>query len=396
MSSSERKRHTATYEEIRAGEVTDVYFTRTLEILKAKNLHRRVRAEFCAKGLPRGYPWAILAGVDEVADLLEGIDVQVRSMAEGTVFYPFEPVMEIEGVYTDFGVYETAALGFLCQASGVATKAARCKKVAGDRRVISFGARRIHPTLAPLMERTAYLGGCDGVAAVKSAEMIGEKPIGTIPHALVLQLGDVVSATVAFDEVIDPEVKRVALIDTFADEKFEAVKVAEALGGRLSAVRLDTPSSRRGDFIQIIQEVRWELDLRGFQEVQIFVSGGLDEGRIAELRPYVDGFGVGTSISNAPVVDFSMDIVEIEGEPVAKRGKASGAKTVLRCRETGRREIVPLKEAPGLMAKSPTLEDLLSPLIEGGRLVRTLPPPREIREYVLSQLKTLPALEDLK
>jgi nicotinate phosphoribosyltransferase len=246
------------------------------------------------------------------------------------------------------------------------------------------------------MERTAYVGGCDGVAAVKSAEMIGEKPIGTIPHALVLQLGDVVSATVAFDEVIDPEVKRVALIDTFADEKFEAVKVAEALGGRLSAVRLDTPSSRRGDFIQIIQEVRWELDLRGFHDVQIFVSGGLDEGRIAELRPYVDGFGVGTCISNAPVVDFSMDIVEIEGEPVAKRGKASGAKTVLRCRETGRREIVPLKEAPSRMAKSPTLEDLLSPLIEGGRLVRRLLPPREIREYVLSQLKTLPALEDLK
>ncbi len=72
--------------------------------------------------------------------------------------------------------------------------------------------------------------------------MIGEKAMGTIPRALVLQMGDVATATLAFDEIIDPEVKRVALVDTLVDEKFEAVKVAEALWGRLSAVRLDTPS----------------------------------------------------------------------------------------------------------------------------------------------------------
>ena len=72
----------------------------------------------------------------------------------------------------------------------------------------------------------------------------------------------------AFNDVVDPKVRRVALIDTLQDEKFEAIRVAEALGKDLYGVRLDTPSSRRGDFYQIISEVRWELDIRGFGHVK--------------------------------------------------------------------------------------------------------------------------------
>jgi nicotinate phosphoribosyltransferase len=165
------------------------------------------------------------------------------------------------------------------------------------------------------------------------------------------------------------------------------------LGDRLTAVRLDTPSSRRGDFIQILEEVRWELDLRGFQNVQLFVSGGLDEEAIADLYPHVNGYGVGTSISNAPVVDFSMDIVEIDEIPVAKRGKASGAKTVLRSPKTLEDEIVPLSAARRRREENPELVDLLPPLIEDGRLVRPLHEPREIRERVLEQLRLLPDIK---
>lgn len=104
-----------------------------------------------------------------------------RALKEGTVFHPYEPVMEIEGRYQDFCVFETALLGLMCQASGVATKATRFKRLAGERPVISFGARRMHPVLAPVIERNAYIGGCDGVAVVKSGEVIGEDPMGTMP-----------------------------------------------------------------------------------------------------------------------------------------------------------------------------------------------------------------------
>src|SRR6185436_19119017 len=193
--------------------------------------------------------------------------VDVSAMDEGLVFEPYQPVLRIEGTYVDWAKYETALLGLLCQASGIATKAARCKKAAGERQVISFGARRMHPSLAPMIERNAFIGGCDGVAVTKAAELIDADPMGTIPHALVLMVGDTVEALKAFHEVIEPKVRRVALIDTLQDEKFEAIRVAEALGKDLFAVRLDTPSSRRGDLYRIIEEVRWELNLRGFDHV---------------------------------------------------------------------------------------------------------------------------------
>ena len=385
-------RQTATLEEIKKGRVSDVYFERTLQILKAKGIRKRVRAEFAAKGFPRGWTWAVFTGLEECLELFQGLPINVRCMEEGTVFHPFQPVLEIEGDYTDFGVYETAILGYLCQATGISTKAARCRILAKERPLIMFGARRIHPTIAPMVERNAYVGGCDGVAAVKSGELIGKPPSGTTPHTLMLIMGDAVTAMKAYDEVVEPAARRVALVDTFADEKFEAVRVAEALGGRLSAVRLDTPSSRRGDFIQILQEVRWELDLRGHQKVQLFVSGGLDEAAIADLHPFVDGYGVGTSISSAPVMDFSMDVVEIDGEPMAKRGKASGAKTVLRTPETLEDEVVPLSDVARRQAGG-RAEDLLTPLIENGRLVRPIYTVQEIRDRVLAQLKRIPAFE---
>lgn len=378
---------TATFDEIKAGKITDVYFERTMKILKAKGIDKRVKAEFIAKELPDNAEWAVFAGLEECAELLKGMKVNVRAMEEGTIFRPLQPVMEIEGMYTDFCIYETALLGLICQASGVATRAARCKMAAGERKVISFGARRMHPVLAPMIERNAYIGGCDGVSVIRSAELIGEEPMGTMPHALILVMGDVEKAIKAFDEVIEPDVKRTALVDTLIDEKFEAVKAAEALGGKLYAVRLDTPASRRGNFYRLIEEVKWELDIRGFGDVKIYVSGGINEEKVKELNPVVDGYGIGTWISNSPVVDFAMDIMEIEGRPHAKRGKWSGSKSVIRCGTCGDERIVPYTTVREHCDCSGIQEDLLKPFVAEGEIIRSLQKPKEIRKYVLDQLK---------
>ncbi len=379
----------ATPEEILKGKITDVYFSRTLKIMKAKGVNPLVRAEFIAKSLPQNWPWAVFAGLEEVLYLLKDLPLKVRAMREGTVFYPYEPVMEIEGHYQDFCVYETAVLGLICQASGVATKAARFKCLAGDRLVVSFGARRMHPAIAPMIERNAFIGGCDGVAVVKSGEIIGEDPMGTMPHALIICMGSTVEALRAYDEVMPPEVKRVALIDTFLDEKFEAINVAEALGKRLFAVRLDTPSSRRGDFFRILQEVRWELDLRGYNWVKIFVSGGIKEEDVQRLNPIVDAYGIGTSISNAPVVDYAMDIVEVEGRAVAKRGKHSGSKRVLRCLSCNERVVVPYKSKDNKCKCGGQMEDILIPVFDNGKMLIEREKPSEIRERTLNQIKGL-------
>lgn len=380
---------TADPKDILDGKITDVYFQRAVQILKAKGVNPVVRAEFIAKSLPHGWKWALFTGVDEALGLMKGLSIRVRAMKEGSVFYPYEPVMEIEGRYLDFCVFETAILGLICQASGVSTKAGRVKKLAGERLVMSFGARRMHPILAPMIERNAYIGGCDGVSVVKSGELIGQNPMGTMPHSLILCMGSTVDAIKAYDEILPPEVKRVALIDTFQDEKFEVLNVAQAMGERLYAVRFDTPGSRRGNLFRIMEEARWELDLRGFRHVKFFVSGGINEQDIPVLNPVADGYGIGTSISNAPVIDFAMDIVEIDGQPVAKRGKWSGGKRVLACPLCGARNIVPLQEEERVCACGGEMTDLLRPVLDNGDLLMKPDTAAEIRESVLRQVKGL-------
>ena len=103
----ERKRmfHTADSRDIIDGRITDVYFDRTLKILRAKGINPRVKAEFIAKKLPDSWPWAIFTGLEEALQLMKGLPVKVRAMREGTVFFPGEPVMEIEGTYQEFCGY---------------------------------------------------------------------------------------------------------------------------------------------------------------------------------------------------------------------------------------------------------------------------------------------------
>lgn len=389
----------ASPEEIKEGKTTDIYFVRTRRILKEKGLDKvRVVAEVTVNKLPDNSPWAVLCGVEEVAHLFEGVPVDVYSMPEGTVFAPEDargfriPVMLIEGTYYEFCHLETPLLGFLCQESGVATRAARVKRAAGEKAVVAFGIRRMHPALAPALDRAAYIGGLDAVSSLKGAETIGERPVGTMPHALIVLFRDQVEAWRAFDEVMPSEVPRVALVDTYFDEKVEAIMAAEALGGRLQAVRLDTPGSRRGDFAEIIREVRWELDIRGFRDVKIFISGGLTEESVRAMSEAgADAFGVGTYISAAPTIDFAMDIVEMEGRPVAKRGKLGGKKQVWRCPSCLSYRVEPW-EAPRPRCGDcgVEMEEMLRPLVRSGEAEAPLPSPGEIRGYVLSQLERPP------
>ncbi|KPJ64064.1 nicotinate phosphoribosyltransferase [candidate division KD3-62 bacterium DG_56] len=381
--------HIASEQDIKDGSVTDVYFQRTVEILRARNIHKHAVAEVRAAHLPEGWDWAVLAGIEEVAHLVSGVDAAVATLAEGTVLRPGDPVLVIEGDYVDYGILETPLLGLLCQASGVATKAARCRIAADGRPVISFGARRMHPALAPMIDRSAYLGGCDGVSVIASARHLGIEPTGTMPHALVLIVGDPVEAFRLFHEVVPASVSRVCLVDTVHDEKYEAVAAAEALGDALQSVRLDTPGSRRGNIIEIAQEVRWELDLRGFRHVKILISGGLDEYEVMELNPVADAYGVGTSISNAPTINFAMDIVEVEGKPCAKRGKHSGRKQVVSCLSCHQRTVVAADHSDRCPSCGGPAQPLLTPLSERGTIVRQLPPVDEIRQSVIDQLTGL-------
>ncbi len=177
------------------------------------------------------------------------------------------------------------------------------------------------------MDYSAIIGGCAGCSSVIGAKLAGIEPAGTMPHALIIIMDDTVKATIAFDKYMPAEVPRVSLVDTFKDEAEESLLVAQALGEKLDSVRLDTPGERGGVTADLVKEVRARLDLAGFKKVGIFVSGGIDPERITyfiESGAPVDGFGVGSYISGAKPIDFTADLHEMEGKPIAKRGRIPG------------------------------------------------------------------------
>ena len=380
-------------DEIKDGEVTDYYFLNVEKALRDSGRNPLVTVEVYTRKLPYQDEWGVVAGIYEVAKLLEGLPVDVWAMEEGEIFQTasktaaYEPVMRIRGRYADFARYETSILGFLCSASGIATKAARLRMLAGrDKTLLSFGTRRAHPALAPLIERCAYMAGFNGFSNTVATKLLGMRASGTMPHSFVLCFDDQREAWRAFDRALPPDAPRIALVDTLFDEKTESIMALETLGDRLYGVRLDTPSSRRGEWRKIIEEVRWELGLRGGKNVKIFVSGGIDEKEVAELVDIVDGFGIGTSVSDAPSIDFNMKVVEVEGpdgklRPRSKRGDLSGAKEVFRNGSTMHDYIAPLGWSPPA-----GYDRLLRPLMEKGRVVREPRSVDEIRTELLSKL----------
>jgi len=389
-----RRFNVATDDEIRSGDTSDIYYLRTKKVLEAKGIDKLVVAEATVGKLPEEWKWGVLCGLDEVLHLYEGLPVDIYALPEGTIFPTKDsrgfrlPQMAVVGKYNSFASVETATVGLLCQASGVATSAARVKKAARGKEVFAFGIRRMHPALAPMLDRSAYIGGFDGVSGVAGAKLLGIKPAGTMPHPMILLFGDQKAAWRAFDEVVEKGVPRIALVDTLWDEKFESILAAETLGKSLHGVRLDTPGSRRGDFVEIVREVRWELDLRGYKNVKIYVSGGLDERSVSRLAEGpVDGFGVGTSVANAPTIDFSMDIVEIDGRPMTKRGKYAGRKQAWRCKKCYSWRVTPFSErASRCDLCGGEMRPMLEKVMAKGKVVGKAQKPSAIREYVLSQL----------
>ncbi|HET9457188.1 MAG TPA: nicotinate phosphoribosyltransferase, partial [Candidatus Limnocylindrales bacterium] len=277
---------------------------------------------------------AVLCGIDEAKNLLGHVlaecdpaEVSVEALEDGDAIDPKEIVLRIRARYRTFGLYETAFLGMLAQSTGWATAARECVEVAAPQPVISFGARHVHPDIVDVLDYAAIVGGCVGASTPAGARLAGLNPTGTMPHSLVLIFGDTVEAALAFDRDLGPDVPRIVLVDTFKDEAEEALRVAHALGDRLYGIRLDTPSERGRVTADLVHEVRARLDQAGFHHVKIVVSGGLNPERIRYFKESgapVDSFAVGSYISGATPIDFTGDIKEIDGRPIAKRGRIPG------------------------------------------------------------------------
>ena len=308
-----------------SGPASDVYFQRAAETLSAAGLDPLVTMEYF------GDRTGLICGMKDVLEVLAqalGEGDEVWALSEGSPMTAREVVMRVKACYSRFGRLETALLGMLASCSGWATAAREVVDAAGGTRVISYGARHVHPLVGPIMEYAATVGGCVGCATPLGAQLAGlPAPSGTMPHAMILIFGDTVEAALAFDRHMLEDVPRIVLVDTFKDEAEESLRVAEAMGERLRGVRLDTPWERGRVTIELVKEVRVRLDQAGHEKVGIFVSGGMSADRIREFAAAgapVDAYGVGMAISSAPPIGFTADIKEVDGKPRTKRGRLPG------------------------------------------------------------------------
>jgi nicotinate phosphoribosyltransferase len=322
---------------MRAGYYSDKYFVRAREILQADGSHPRVTMQVFGKA------HAFLGGVDEAIAILrlcaaEWDDLNVHALFDGDEVEPWETVLLIEGPYDAFAHLETLYLGVLSRRTRVGTNTRRVVEAAAPKEIMFFPARHDHWLVQTGDGYAAHIAGAIGVSTDAQASWWGSQGIGTVPHALIAAYGgDTVLATRKFADHVGPDVRLISLVDFHNDCVATSVEVAQALGPRLYAVRLDTSEllvdrslwGEMGSFKptgvnpELVRKVRQGLDDAGYPEVRIVVSGGFTVEKIREFeqdRVPVDGYGVGSSLFQGKF-DFTADVVLLDGKPCAKTGR---------------------------------------------------------------------------
>ena len=307
------------------GDRSDVQSQRTQTILRSENVSPGVTLEFSP--IQDG----VLCGIGEVRALLTKVlpdtGIEVWALSEGRSLTTGEVALRIKAPYSVIGLYEMTICGMLASSSGWASAARECVDAAGSIPVVCTVPAYAHPNVVPLIDYAAVIGGCVAVSSMLGARLAGVTPTGYMQHALPLLLGDTVKALQSYDRHLPLEVPRVAIIDTFKDEAEEAINVARAFRDRLRGVNLSTPAERGGVTPGLVKEIRAKLDAQGFQHVDIFVTDGVNKHTIrqfVEASAPVNGFSIDEAIGGAPPLGFSAEIHEIDGMPIARRGKMPG------------------------------------------------------------------------
>jgi nicotinate phosphoribosyltransferase len=289
---------------------TDKYFVRARQILAADGMNPIVRYQIFLRGEAMrvfGINEAI-AVIDKYTPLRQN-GGQIWAIPEGAKINesdPKEPVMVLEGHIQDLIEAETMYLGAISAASSqkvniraLEASARDIVEAAGGIPVTYFGARHFHYTLDSTIASLCHEAGMASTSTDIGGHAWGAKGTGTIPHALVVAYNSTKEAAMAFDRHMPKEIPRIALIDTFNREVEDSIETADALDGKLSAVRIDTcgenisqfadavPLSEleglnwtyktgRGVTISAVWALRRMLDMQGHEGVGIFVSSGFE------------------------------------------------------------------------------------------------------------------------
>ncbi len=318
----------------------------------------------------------------------------VLAMPEGTLCFPGEPLLRVTAPIAEAQIVETALLATMSFQTMIASKAARVVEAAAGRPVIEFGTRRAHGIESGVLAaRAAYIGGCLGTSNVQAGRTFGIPTYGTQAHSWIMAHEDEEDAFARFLNVFPRH--SVLLLDTYDARK--ALEKIIAMGRKPRGVRLDS-----GDVGGDSRWVRQRLDEAGWGDVEIFISGDLDEDRIASLLAVgarVDTFGVGTALStsaDAPSLSMLYKLVEIERDgQVRNAAKLSAAKVTY----PGRKQVYRTSDTTGRLASDVIAlesenvegaEPLLKAVMIAGKRVYAAPTLMEAQKRCRSEVERLP------
>jgi nicotinate phosphoribosyltransferase len=382
--------------------LTDHYELTMLEAaLGSGTAHRRSVFELFPRRLPEGRRYGVVAGVGRALDAIEHftfdddslavledvVDDRTRAWlathrfsgdvwgyAEGDMYFPYSPLLIVEGTFAEAVLLETLLLSIYNHDSAIASAASRMTMVAGERPCVEMGSRRTHEEAAVAAARAAYVAGFSTSSNLAARQRYGIPTTGTSAHSFTL-LHD------SEDEAFRAQVAALGpgttlLVDTY--DVAEAVRVGvEIAGTGLGAVRIDS-----GDQAALAREVRRELDSLGATDTRIIVTSDLDEHAIAALASApVDAYGIGTELvtgSGHPTCGFVFKLVARESDTgemvgVAKKSKdkisVGGRKWAMR-----RLSSAGVAEAEVIGVGKPPVNDgddreLLVPLVREGEVV---------------------------
>jgi nicotinate phosphoribosyltransferase len=295
---------------------------------------------------------ALLGGIDEAIAVLKvgsgrpandgswidgWSELEVRALNEGDRIEPWETVLTIEGDYSLFAHLETVYLGCMARRSLIMRNVEEVTSAAAGKPILFFPARHDHWLVQTGDGWAAHVAGAIGVSTDAQASWWGGSGIGTVPHALIAAYGgDTVAAARDFARHFGDRMNVTVLVDFENDSARTAVEVADALGGELWGVRLDTSErlvdrglahlgddAPTGVSVALARLVRTALDDAGHEHVRIVVSGGFDAEKIAAFEAAdapVDAYGVGSALLRGEN-DFTADVVRVDGRPCAKVGR---------------------------------------------------------------------------
>ncbi len=407
--------------------LTDLYELTMAAGYFQNGFQARATFELFVRQLPPGRNYLVAAGLEPALDFLEGVRFapdeidylrrdllfrhvrgeffdylaqfrftgEVWAVPEGSVVFANEPILRVTAPIIEAQLAETRLLSAVNFQTMVASRAARMVTAATGKPVVEFGARRAHGAEAGIFAaRAAWISGCAGTSNVIAARMFGIPAYGTQAHSWIMAYEDEAQAFARFLDVF-PE-QATLLLDTYNVRA--ALRKIIAAGRKPAGVRLDS-----GDVAADSRWVRAQLDRAGWQDVQIFASGDLDEKRISTLvrrGAKIDAFGVGSALvapTDARNLSMIYKLVELEHAGKTREAvKLSEAKATF----PGRKQVFRFADSQGkwkrdLIALDSEIhkdaEVLLVPVMRAGRRVAPAEPLNSARQRCAESLQRLPS-----